>query len=304
MAADTAMTGEAAVDTTYEPYAEDPGYISANTSLMASVTLDGVSRMADLACGTGLLSHLLIDRKPDLAICGLDLDAVQIEIAGRKFEQKGIPVGSLEDVRAAGQRGEPMVHLRVQSAMELPFEDGEIDLVVMGNAIHLMPDKPAFLAEVARVLRPGGQFAFNSVFYVGTFPPGSELVFGEWMKDAALILGEMNEDRKARGEPPVPRQRGKASRAFSKGWLSEAQWTAMLDEAGLDVSRANHRCVPISREGLERVGAYGGLAEVLMSGYPVDIASLCLQGAVGRAFDRLGIDEVPRNWLELTSIRR
>ncbi|WP_372605196.1 class I SAM-dependent methyltransferase [Actibacterium sp.] len=291
------------VDTTYEPYSEDEGYISANEALMATLDLSDVRRVADLACGTGLMSQQLLKRKPNLAICGIDLDAAQIEIAGRKYAGMGVPVGSLEDWRAAGEAESGAVHLRVQSAMELPFADDEIDLVVIGNAIHMMPNKQDFVKEVARVLRPGGHLVFNSVFYVGTFPPGSEAVFTEWMKEATLVLFEMNDARKAAGQAPIPRQRGKGTKAFSKGWLSAEEWAAMLEDAGFDITRVNHRNVPISREGLALVGAYGGLAEVLMSGYPVDIASTCLQEAAGRAFDNLGITEVPRNWLEMTARR-
>lgn len=73
--------------------------------------------------------------------------------------------------------------------------------------------------------------------------------------------------------------------------------------AGLGVITSSDRPVPIARHGLELVGSYGGLAEVLMSGYPVEIASLCLQRGAARAFDRLGIAEVPRNWLEVTARR-
>ena len=51
------------------------------------------------------------------------------------------------------------------------------------------------------------------------------------------------------------------------------------------------------------VGAYGGLAEVLMSGYPVEIASECLQEAAGRAFRNAGIKEVERYWLEVTAVK-
>lgn len=290
-------------DTTYEPYSQDPGYISANQALMNDIDLSQVARVADLACGTGLLSQQLVRRKPNLAICGIDLDGVQIEIASRTFTDKGVPVGSLDDWRAAGKAGEAMVHLRVQSAMELPFEDGELDLVVMGNSIHLMPDKPDFLAEVARCMRPGAQMRFNSVFYVGTFPEGADAVFSEWMKDAVLILMEMNADRAERGQPPIPRQRGKGTRAFSKGWHSAEGWSDLMRDAGFEVSSVNHRNVPISCEGLELVGRYGGLAEVLMSGYPVEVASDCLGQAAARTFERLGIEEVPRNWLELAAHR-
>ena len=290
------------VDTTYEPYSQDPGYIEANTSLVEAIPLDGVTRVADLACGTGLLSGLLIGRKPTVAIAGIDLDPVQIGIAQRTFP--GPVLSSLGEVREAAAAGQGGAWFTAGSAMKLPFDDGEIDLVVMGNAIHLMPDRTQFLAEVARVMRPGGRFVFNSVFYVGTFVPGTEAVFSEWMKEAVAVLAEMNEARAAKGEAPVPRVRGKVGKAFRKDWLSGDGWSAALDTAGFDTDYRADRPVPISEEGLGMVGAYGGLAEVLMSGYPVDIASHCLQEAAPRAFRKLGISEVPRNWLELRASRR
>lgn len=289
------------VDTTYEPYSQDPGYVAANTALVEALDLDGVSRVADLACGTGLLSRILQDRKPELAIAGIDLDPVQIDIARRGFP--GPVVDSLGDLRAAAGAGTGAAWFTAASATDLPFETAEIDLVVQGNSIHLMPDRPAFLREVARVLRPGGQFTFNSVFYVGTFVEGSEPVFTEWMKQALAVLEEINAERAAKGEGPVPRERGKGARAFRKDWLSKQGWTEALAEAGLEVTHAADRNVPISAEGLGLVGAYGGLAEVLMSGYPVDVASRCLMQAAPRAFDRLGIAQVPRNWLEIRAVR-
>lgn len=290
------------VDTTYEPYSQDPGYIAANEALVEGVDLSGVHRVADLACGTGLLSGLLFGRKPSLAIFGIDLDAVQIGIARRTF--RGPFVDTLEAARAAAQEGNPVAWFGAGSAMELPFDDGEIDLVVMGNAIHLMPERGRFLAEVARVLRPGGQFVFNSVFYVGTFVPGTEPLFTEWMKEAVAVLAEINLEREGRGDPPVPRVRGKGTRAFRKDWLSAEGWSEALDAAGFETVFREDRPVAISPEGLGLVGAYGGLAEVLMSGYPVDIASHCLQEAAPRAFRKLGLAEVPRNWLELRAVRR
>jgi SAM-dependent methyltransferase len=287
------------VNTTYEPYSENAEYVGATESLLDTLSLDGVERVADLACGTGLLSGILFGRKPDLAICGVDLDAEQIGIARRKL-------GRVEDDLAAWRRnGTGKIHLRVGSADDLGFlNDKEVDLVVMGNAIHLMPNKAGHLAEVARVLRPGGRFAFNSVFFNGTFPSGTEPVYAEWMKQSVIYLAELNAERAGRGEPPVPRERGTGGRAFSKGWLSPEGWQAALQDAGFNVERTHLRQVPITREGLKLVGAYGGLATVLMSGYPVEVASLCLQVGADRAFDLLGIEEVGRHWLEMTAVRR
>lgn len=288
-------------DTTYEPYSQDPGYIEANTALVEAIDLDGVARVADLACGTGLLSGLLYGRKDSLAIGGVDLDPVQIGIAQRTFP--GPVVEDLAALRAAAAEGRGAAWFNAASAMELPFGDDEIDLVIIGNAIHLMPDRDAFLKEVARVLRPGGQFVFNSVFYVGTFVEGTDALWTEWMKQAVLRLGELNAERKAAGEKPYPRVRGKGDRAFRKDWLSGDGWAEACAAAGLNVTYQNDRPVPISREGLALVGAYGGLAEVLMSGYPVEVASKCLMDAAPRAFDIIGIDEVPRNWLEIRATR-
>ena len=289
------------VDTTYEPYSQDPGYIAANRALIDGIDLEGVNRVADLACGTGLLSGLLLGRKDTLAIGAIDLDPVQIGIAQRHFQ--GPVHDDLAALRTAASQGTGGAWFTAGSAMELPFDDDEIDLVVIGNAIHLMPDRAAFLAEVARVLRPGGRLVFNSVFYVGTFVPGTEPLFTEWMKQAVMELAEINAARAANGERPVPRVRGKGDRAFRKDWLSADGWGEALAQAGLKVEHAADRPVPISREGLALVGSYGGLAEVLMSGYPVEIASQCLQRAAPRAFDIIGIDEVPRNWLEMRAVR-
>lgn len=45
-------------------------------------------------------------------------------------------------------------------AQKLPFPDQALDAVVNVEASHCYPDFPGFLAEVARVLRPGGHFLY------------------------------------------------------------------------------------------------------------------------------------------------
>ena len=288
------------VDTTYETYARDPGYITANEGFVARLDLAPVARMADLACGTGLITRLIAQQKPQIAVAGIDLDPVQIELATRDVAADGLTlIGDYESWLAA-DRG---IWLEAASAMELPFADASLDLVTIGNAIHMMPDYQAFLAEVARVLRPGGQFAFNSVFYAGTFIEGTEPVFTECLKEAVMVLAEMNAERKAKGERPVPRKKGTVARAFSKDWLNEREWMDLVEAAGLSVSQHGERIMPISRPAMEAIGAYGGLAEVLMSGYPVDVASQCMQQGINRAFRKMEIAEVPRNWLEVVAIR-
>jgi ubiquinone/menaquinone biosynthesis C-methylase UbiE len=290
------------VNTTYEPYSQEREYIDTNRAFIDTIDLGQVSRVADLACGTCLLSSLLLDRKPDLAIFAADISEEQLEIAKRGFDAKGVRVVGPDGFQRANGHDGGLVCLHHGSAAELPLGNQQVDLVVMGNAIHLMRDKDGFLKEVARVVRNGGAFAFNSVFFSGTFPPGSEPIYTEWLKQAVLVLNEKNEALARAGKPPVPRVRGRGDRAFSKGWLSEQGWQELLQRHGFTVTRSFKRELSISRRGLELVGAYGGLAEVLMSGYPVDIASECLQEAVGRAFDALKVDSVGRYWLEINAV--
>jgi SAM-dependent methyltransferase len=44
-------------------------------------------------------------------------------------------------------------------ATQLPFESSTADLVVCNQGLQFFPDRPAVLAEVLRVLRPGGRLA-------------------------------------------------------------------------------------------------------------------------------------------------
>ena len=46
------------------------------------------------------------------------------------------------------------------NAESLPFADESFDAVINVEASHGYPDFPRFLAEVARVLRPGGHFLY------------------------------------------------------------------------------------------------------------------------------------------------
>lgn len=62
-------------------------------------------------------------------------------------------------------------------AEELPFRDATFDTVINVEASHCYPHFPKFLAEVARVLRPGGEFLYSDF----RFNSG----LAEWERDLA-----------------------------------------------------------------------------------------------------------------------
>jgi ubiquinone/menaquinone biosynthesis C-methylase UbiE len=60
--------------------------------------------------------------------------------------------------RLAAERGLANVNIAEASAEDLPYDDGSFDLVTCRIAPHHFADVPGFVAEAARVLKPGGVF--------------------------------------------------------------------------------------------------------------------------------------------------
>jgi ubiquinone/menaquinone biosynthesis C-methylase UbiE len=57
-----------------------------------------------------------------------------------------------------------------KSAYELPFEDGSMDVVYMVTVFQEIPDKNRSLAEIKRVLKPGGILAISEWFVDPDYP--------------------------------------------------------------------------------------------------------------------------------------
>ena len=69
-------------------------------------------------------------------------------------------VGMARIARSRIERSEIDVDLHVQPAEALPFEDGRFDCVVSTWTLCSIRDAGRAIAEVARVLKPGGRFLF------------------------------------------------------------------------------------------------------------------------------------------------
>jgi len=292
------------VNTTYEPFSREPEYVEANRAFIARQDLSGVERFLDLACGTATVSELLLAASPSAHLNGIDLDPQQIELATAHLKSIGYPVQHGFELTDEVIDGKPVCTLATGSADELPFPDATFDCVTIANAIHMMPDRDKFLAAVARVLKPGGVFGFNSSFYAGTFPEGTERWYQLWLQEAVRAVDRMNEQREAAGQPKIKRVRGKARGAFKARWLSGDEWCEALAQNGLKPHDVFQREVMMDRRCMRAVGAYGGLAEVLMSGYPVEVASQALQEAVDPAFEATECDAIPKNWLDVWATKQ
>ncbi len=98
--------------------------------------------IVEVGCGTGTLTWMLAQRFPGARIAGVDLDQEALDLA-----------------RAKSLDGVPAPAFREADARNLPFADGSADVVVTSLFFHhLLPQgKRQVLAEIRRVLRPGGQ---------------------------------------------------------------------------------------------------------------------------------------------------
>ena len=94
----------------------------------------------DVATGTGNAAFAIAGAVR--SVVGLDVSEGMIAQAQSRAEH--------EEVRN--------VEFRIGSAEEMPFPDGSFDLVVARHAPHHFLRVDRFLAEVRRVLRPGGRF--------------------------------------------------------------------------------------------------------------------------------------------------
>ena len=97
----------------------------------------------EVGCGSGPLSVRLA-AEYGMDVTALDIDPREIEHAR-------------ERARRSADAGNRVPTFVVGDVAHLTFDDASFDLVVSTYSMHHWADKPAGLAEIARVLRPGGR---------------------------------------------------------------------------------------------------------------------------------------------------
>jgi ubiquinone/menaquinone biosynthesis C-methylase UbiE len=153
----------------YEPY------IGRWSRLVAAEFVDwlGVSpgaKWLDVGCGTGALSHAVLDRAQPAQISGLDRSA-----------------GFIEHARES--TSDPRARFEVGDAQQLSFEDDSFDVVVAALMLNFVPDRSTALNEMRRVARPGGVAAA----YVWDYPGGGMQLM-DYFWNAAVELNAAAKD--------------------------------------------------------------------------------------------------------------
>lgn len=141
--------------------------------------LQNGSKILDVGIGAGVFSESLIKTiKHDYQIFGIDISEKILETAQQNLI-----------------RYNTEFHLEKGDARQLPFKEGEMDLVISGLALEHAHDPQTAIREMTRVLRPGSMiilvvtlryspdFLTRLLFRYTPLPPEKIM---EWMKSANL----------------------------------------------------------------------------------------------------------------------
>lgn len=156
-----------------EPYQRFMGRWSslAAAEFLAWIDAPGGLDWLDVGCGAGALTSAVAETRAPRRLAGVDpspgfLDTARERLAGVDAE------------------------FRVADAQELPLDDASFDRVVSGLVLNFVPDQPAALAEMHRVVRPGGAVAG----YVWDYAGRMELL-GRFFEAAAALDPDVPDER-------------------------------------------------------------------------------------------------------------
>ena len=129
-------------------------------------------RLLDVGCGPGNLALRLAEAVAPGQLVGIDAEPSQIEIA----QQLG------------KKSGNSNLTFQVADVASLPFEDASFDVVHCGGVLGYIPDTAEALAEMKRVLRPGGMIACRDLIVDSCFAhPDLGLMRRGWDMFADLV---------------------------------------------------------------------------------------------------------------------
>jgi arsenite methyltransferase len=139
--------------------------------------VDGYNPDADLGLGCGLPTQFAMIEEGDTVIdlgsgAGNDCFVARHEtgasgkVIGIDFTESMINKARIN----ADKLGYNNVEFRYGDIDNMPVAEDTADVIVSNCVLNLVPDKTKVIAEIARVLKPGGHFSISDIVLVGELP--------------------------------------------------------------------------------------------------------------------------------------
>lgn len=123
--------------------------------------------VVDLGCGAGLDTLVAAGQVGrDGRVIGVDVSAEMAALARR-------------NVAAAGFTNVEIVESPVE---QLPLAGASVDAVIANGIVNLSPEKERLVAEVARVLRPGGTMTAAEIVLTEDIPRSQRATLDDWFR--------------------------------------------------------------------------------------------------------------------------
>lgn len=272
----------------FEPFADTEEYRQVNTAIVRrwiEVLRDAgvrqIGRLLDIATGVGTMVELFLANLPrgwqEPTVVCVDANPEALEQTRTRLEDR---VAGLECVESRAE--------------EMELVPRSIDVAVWGNGIHYLDGEAQekALSRVARALKPGGWFLFNSAFYAESRPADTIPFYRAQIGHAVRRL-------KALGV----RREEKSAHAQAGTFPDQNHYQVLLEQAGFAVWEMKKFAGRLYQGAWESISGFSQYAAGALHGYPVDVAAKVLREAVEPSLEQHGFrDEndrlyIPRNWL-------
>ncbi len=125
--------------------------------VLSYLNWDGQGKLIDIGCGSGAMTIKAAKRFPLAQIVGMDYWGIGWDFSKKQCENN-----------ARLERVEKQITFQKGDAANLEFPDGSFDAAVSNFVFHEVrnqPDKLALINEAFRVIKPGGLFVFEDIFF-------------------------------------------------------------------------------------------------------------------------------------------
>ena len=141
--------------------------------LLARIGIRPGERVLELGPGPGAFTVPAARlAEPGGSLVAVDIQPAMISAVERKVRQAGLT----------------NVEMRVASAYELPLDDGSVDRAFLVTVLGEIPDRQRALAELRRVLKPGGILSITEQFMDPDYPLAATVI--RWTAEAGFELAE------------------------------------------------------------------------------------------------------------------